>query len=36
MGLIYFLSAFGLIMLGIIVWGSIELHKQKVTGQPNK
>ena len=27
MGLIYFLSAFGVIMLGIIIWASIELHK---------
>lgn len=27
MGLIYFISAFGLIMLGIIIWGSMELHK---------
>ena len=27
MGLIYFLSAFGLIMLGIIVWGIVELRK---------
>lgn len=33
MGLIYFLSAFGLLMLGVIVWGTIELHKEDSKGK---